>query len=174
MRCVRCHIDLVPETYEGTQIDRCARCRGVWLDSGELTKIVDTIGVVLPAAMIRDTLAAAFKGVPQDEQRSVERCPKCNAAMQAINYDYASGTVLDRCPAGHGTWLDGGELEKVQAHSEHWARQARQHQQHREDWASLVQGGARDETGVTDESRRQSMGPARYLISTIIRRCISR
>ncbi len=169
MRCVRCPIDLTPEIYEGTQIDRCARCKGVWLDSGELTKIVDTIGVAIPEAVLRDTLAVAFKGVPQDEQRSLERCPKCDAAMEAINYDYASGIVLDRCPSGHGTWLDGGELEKIQAHSEHWAGQAKQHQ---EEWASLALAVARSRSDAGDENRRRGMRPTRYLVNTIIRRCL--
>ena len=120
MRCPRCRTDLVPERYEGTEIDRCPRCEGVWLDTGELTRIVDTVRVAIPRRVVRETLAAAFGGVPPDEVRTITPCPRCNAPTQAINYDYASGVVLDRCPDGHGTWLDAGELEKVQAHHEHW------------------------------------------------------
>jgi len=125
MRCPRCAIDLVRQRYEGNEIDRCTRCGGAWLDAGELTKIVETVRAAIPRQVVRGTLAGAFKGVPEDETRSLARCPKCSAVMEAFNYDYASGVVLDRCPEGHGTWLDGGELEKVQAHHEHWASDAK-------------------------------------------------
>jgi len=165
--CVRCQIDLVPERYEGTEIDRCPRCKGAWLDAGELTKIVDTVALKISAEVVRDTLAVAFKGVPQDEARSTERCPKCHAAMEAINYDYASGVILDRCPDGHGTWLDGGELEKVQAHHEHWVEQAKRSQGEWVEFARSV-AGRRDE--AADESRRRDQRPTRYLVNTILRR----
>jgi len=119
--CPRCHTRLVPESYEGTRIDRCPNCRGVWLDRGELKQIVETIRVAIPAAVRRETRAAAFEGVPRDEPRSPASCPTCSATMEVVNYDYASGVLIDRCPDGHGTWLDGGELERVQAHAEEWA-----------------------------------------------------
>lgn len=125
MRCVRCRTELVRERYEGAEIDRCPRCKGTWLDAGELTRIVETREVKIPALLARDTLEVASAGVPQEELRSPVRCPKCEVVMEAVNYDYASGIVIDRCPEGHGTWLDGGELEKVQAHHEHWATQER-------------------------------------------------
>ena len=167
MRCVRCQIDLVPESYEGTEIDRCPRCKGAWLDAGELTKIVDTVALKIPAEVVRDTLAVAFKGVPQDEARSAERCPKCHAAMEAINYDYASGVILDRCPDGHGTWLDGGELEKVQAHHEHWVEEAKRSQG---EWVEFARSVAGRRDDAADESRRRDQRPTRYLVNTILRR----
>lgn len=41
MTCPRCDaIDLVPEERHEITIDRCPRCGGVWLDHGELEKIV--------------------------------------------------------------------------------------------------------------------------------------
>ncbi|NDC23341.1 MAG: hypothetical protein EB078_06810 [Proteobacteria bacterium] len=38
--------------------------------------------------------------------------------MNALNYAYQSGVVIDTCPNGHGVWLDSGELEKVQIFKE--------------------------------------------------------
>ena len=134
MRCVRCQIDLVPETYEGTQIDRCARCGGVWLDSGELTRIVDTIGVTLPAATIRDTLAAAFAGVPQQEQRyrwffAQSATPPWNRSTQRLRlwYDARSVSCRPRHLARRRRAREGAGTLK------HWARQTRQHQQPRDE-----------------------------------------
>lgn len=36
MPCPRCDGTLVEHAFEGVQIDRCNKCNGIWLDSGEL------------------------------------------------------------------------------------------------------------------------------------------
>lgn len=169
MQCVHCGTDLVPEAYEEATVDRCPGCQGVWLDSGELSKIVETMEVPMPDETVQDTLAVAFEGVPQDEQARLRRCPKCGAAMHTVNYDYSSGVILDRCPKGHGIWLDGGELEKVQAHAEYWADKV---DKEAEEWESYVAAVVKQRTRAADENRKWSLRLARYLINSIIRRCL--
>ena len=39
--CPVCRTDLVMSERQGVEIDYCPRCRGVWLDRGELDKILD-------------------------------------------------------------------------------------------------------------------------------------
>jgi len=39
--CPVCKIDLVMSERQGIEIDYCPKCRGVWLDRGELDKIVE-------------------------------------------------------------------------------------------------------------------------------------
>jgi Zn-finger nucleic acid-binding protein len=41
MRCPACDVTLVVTDRQGVQIDHCPRCRGVWLDRGELDKLVE-------------------------------------------------------------------------------------------------------------------------------------
>jgi Zn-finger nucleic acid-binding protein len=41
---------------------------------------------------------------------SVRTCPDCRAPLDLVDHE---GVSLDRCPAGHGTWLDRGELRQV-------------------------------------------------------------
>lgn len=42
MMCPVCQgVDLVISDRQGVEIDYCPRCRGVWLDRGELDKIID-------------------------------------------------------------------------------------------------------------------------------------
>ncbi len=42
MRCPTCEdVQLVISSREGIEIDHCPQCRGVWLDRGELDKIID-------------------------------------------------------------------------------------------------------------------------------------
>lgn len=39
--CPACGVDLVMSERQGIEIDYCPKCRGVWLDRGELDKIVE-------------------------------------------------------------------------------------------------------------------------------------
>ena len=41
MMCPTCQVDLVMSERQGIEIDYCPKCRGVWLDRGELDKIID-------------------------------------------------------------------------------------------------------------------------------------
>lgn len=41
MICPRCGATLSIGSREGIEIDYCTSCRGVWLDAGELDKIVE-------------------------------------------------------------------------------------------------------------------------------------
>jgi Zn-finger nucleic acid-binding protein len=41
MRCPTCQIDLSMTERQGIEIDYCPQCRGVWLDRGELDKIIE-------------------------------------------------------------------------------------------------------------------------------------
>lgn len=39
--CPACKIDLTMSERQGIEIDYCPKCRGVWLDRGELDKIIE-------------------------------------------------------------------------------------------------------------------------------------
>ena len=53
MQCPVCVDEkLVISSREGVEIDYCAQCRGVWLDRGELDKIIDRVGVAAPAVAV--------------------------------------------------------------------------------------------------------------------------
>ncbi len=41
MPCSRCRVDLVMSDRQGIEIDYCPQCRGVWLDRGQLDKIIE-------------------------------------------------------------------------------------------------------------------------------------
>lgn len=49
MKCPVCSVDLVMSERQGVEIDYCPRCRGVWLDRGELDKIVERAGTLSSA-----------------------------------------------------------------------------------------------------------------------------
>ena len=41
MKCPKCNQPLVMSERQGVEIDYCPECRGVWLDRGELDKILE-------------------------------------------------------------------------------------------------------------------------------------
>ena len=41
MKCPICNVDLSMTERQGVEIDYCPQCRGVWLDRGELDKIIE-------------------------------------------------------------------------------------------------------------------------------------
>ena len=62
MKCPACETTLVLAERQGVEIDYCPDCRGVWLDRGELDKIID-----------RATPAAATATRSRDDDRDRER-----------------------------------------------------------------------------------------------------
>lgn len=48
--CPACRVDLVMSERAGVEIDYCPRCRGVWLDRGELDKILERTAAEFAAA----------------------------------------------------------------------------------------------------------------------------
>jgi hypothetical protein len=44
MQCPVCDVTLSISSREGIEIDFCPQCRGVWLDRGELDKIIERAG----------------------------------------------------------------------------------------------------------------------------------
>lgn len=50
MKCPVCtDVDLLMTDRQGIEIDYCSRCRGVWLDRGELDKIIERSAAPAPA-----------------------------------------------------------------------------------------------------------------------------
>lgn len=41
MKCPNCNVNLMMTERSGIEIDYCPECRGVWLDRGELDKILE-------------------------------------------------------------------------------------------------------------------------------------
>jgi Zn-finger nucleic acid-binding protein len=62
MKCPVCvDIDLSISAREGVEIDFCPQCRGVWLDRGELDKIIDRVAVSPPAVTSESTYDERYR-----------------------------------------------------------------------------------------------------------------
>ncbi len=54
MKCPACNdVDLVMADRAGVEIDYCPKCRGVWLDRGELDKIIEFSTAEMPGRNLR-------------------------------------------------------------------------------------------------------------------------
>lgn len=49
MLCPVCKVGLAMSDRHGIEIDYCPQCRGIWLDRGELDKIIERSGTEQPA-----------------------------------------------------------------------------------------------------------------------------
>ena len=49
MMCPGCNVELKIAERQGIEIDYCPQCRGVWLDRGELDKIVERSMATAPS-----------------------------------------------------------------------------------------------------------------------------
>jgi uncharacterized protein len=64
MPCPVCKVALVMSDRQGIEIDYCPQCRGVWLDRGELDKIIERSSV--------DTASAGNRS-PQPQQQTYQQ-----------------------------------------------------------------------------------------------------
>lgn len=70
MKCPIDQSDLVMAERQGIEIDYCPKCRGVWLDRGELDKIVErAAGDGRPAAAASRPAAPAYPERPDHRAR---------------------------------------------------------------------------------------------------------
>jgi len=67
MKCPTCSdVTLVMADRQGIEIDYCPQCRGVWLDRGELDKLIERSAATAPATP-RATAPAAVRSKPAFE-----------------------------------------------------------------------------------------------------------
>ena len=48
MKCPVCNLDLQMADRQGIEIDYCPKCRGLWLDRGELDKLIERSAQAVP------------------------------------------------------------------------------------------------------------------------------
>jgi len=105
MDCPHCGVEpLVALEHQRVEVDYCAKCMGVWLSAGEIELIYGDAGAA------RDFLESR-NPVPRGEKP--RRCPECGKRMVKEATEGSHPVTIDRCPRGHGLWLDRGELATV-------------------------------------------------------------
>jgi Zn-finger nucleic acid-binding protein len=100
-----------PQNYEGTTIMFCDTCWGHWLSHKSLAKILSTQNYGFSRDE-RETVFATWIDDAPDTRHGLS-CPECKSEMSESAFDDDCPVLVDRC-AEHGTWLDAGEIKKLQ------------------------------------------------------------
>ena len=74
MHCPVCNdVDLVMSDRQGIEIDYCPKCRGVWLDRGELDKIIERSSSELSARGAAPAVPPAYPNQPQQQAQPYQQ-----------------------------------------------------------------------------------------------------
>ena len=106
MRCPKCRADMEQVEYEGTEIDRCNICKGMWFDAGEIEALRDK-----KAAAAIDTGDASVG--KQSNTMDDYRCPRCSGAMVRLVDARQPHIWFETCSSCNGSFLDAGELRDL-------------------------------------------------------------
>ncbi len=119
--CPDCRQWLIPQSYEGLYVWRCAYCNGIAVEEEKLPRIIVrkekgfTEDVVRLAKLLR---ADAKKKYPHFnlllDMSHPRACPKCGKPMIHKFYSYAYHIEIDECRACKIIWFDAKELELLQ------------------------------------------------------------
>ncbi len=117
MLCPACSHKLTSMPITSYSIDFCQHCKGMWLDKGELSNLVQEF---LQFGEIKKKPFHPYEKTPitQVEQgdKQIRQCPRCAVAMETFNYAYDSNVLLEKCNPCQGVWADAGEVSKVAEH----------------------------------------------------------
>lgn len=110
MNCPACRGTLTSVDVSGLTLDVCqGGCAGIWFDQLELRALDE------PADKAGEALIV-LAGEPQVtvDLTQRRRCPKCpDSVLMRHFYSAKRAVTVDECPTCAGTWLDGGELERI-------------------------------------------------------------
>lgn len=74
MLCPVCAVELTMADRQGIEIDYCPKCRGVWLDRGELDKILERSGAIgAPAPPAAPAAPPPSSSAPREPYREPPR-----------------------------------------------------------------------------------------------------
>jgi len=106
MNCPVCKNEpMVVLELKGVEIDYCLKCKGIWLDKGELELLLEGF------ESSRDVLTSFDLDKKSKEKK--RKCPICLKKMEKVLCGRDKKVLIDRCPKGDGLWFDGGELETI-------------------------------------------------------------
>ena len=105
MDCPVCKYPMLVLELNNVEIDFCEKCRGIWLDSGELE-------LLLESAEEKDAVLNSFQ-ISKSCPEAPRKCPICFVKMQKVICGKEKEVLIDKCPKGHGLWFDRNELEQI-------------------------------------------------------------
>ncbi len=103
MRCPKCRSDMQQIMIDGTEVDRCSTCHGLWFDDGELSKLGNK-----EAAAALDI--GDIKTGKKQNKIEYYRCPRCAGPMKRLVDPAQTHIWFEQCDSCRGSFFDAGEL----------------------------------------------------------------
>ena len=119
--CPTCREWLIPQSYEGVYLWRCAYCNGLLAEQGKLPRIFvreekkfsERVGRI--ASLISEEAKIKHPRFSLVlDSLNVRRCPRCGKPMTHKFYSYAYHVEIDECTECKLVWFDDDELETLQ------------------------------------------------------------
>jgi gluconokinase len=108
--CPKCNAPMQSMVVDGTTVDRCTACEGIWFDALEDRDVRSREGI--------DSLdpEGAQSAAGRDAQRRVE-CPRCHTPMIRMLDRRTREIWYESCPICYGKFFDAGEFRAIQPRS---------------------------------------------------------
>jgi PAT family beta-lactamase induction signal transducer AmpG len=106
MRCPKCRFDMEQIDFDGTIIDRCSSCSGIWFDEGEVEALSNE-----QAATAIDTGRAGLG--KQHNAIDHYRCPRCGGHMDKKTDLQQQHIWYESCLECNGSFFDAGEFRDL-------------------------------------------------------------
>lgn len=118
MTCPKCSGQkLEPVVVDGTEVDRCRVCGGVWFDKGELGQTLRQATRMLGPLVAEGSAPTPPRGpaaaLANDPDRVRGACPRDKRRLLPIQSARCPDLTVDECATCGGIWLDGGELASL-------------------------------------------------------------
>lgn len=114
MNCPKCFAPMEEVAFKGISLFRCEACQGHWFNPA----VLDTLRSSGWMADYVLDVGIARVGKLYNQVRDIN-CPQCNAKMEQKTDPEQRHITYETCPAGHGTFLDAGELTDL-LHKTFW------------------------------------------------------
>ncbi len=106
MQCPKCPgSPLVATHVQATEVDRCARCAGIWFDKHELVPVLHE--------SLPELTALRGRSAPERMNQKHGQCPRDATGLIRVSSALGHSVILDTCPECQGIWLDGGEFDTL-------------------------------------------------------------
>lgn len=109
LNCPHDHTRMEKDRVAGVTTDRCNACGRLWLDDGEMQRLLgdgDTVKTADAGPFGKASTRAALGG---------HVCPRDGSELLEVKHPQRADVVIEVCPVCKGVLLDAGELRQIGA-----------------------------------------------------------
>lgn len=107
IRCPHDHTPMEREKVGGVAVDRCNACGRLWLDDGELKRLLED------KSSVEGADAGPFGRESGRAPLGGRVCPRDGRGLLEIKHPHRADVLIEYCPGCRGVLLDAGELRQL-------------------------------------------------------------